>query len=107
MCRISVKLGGVHVKNKRDPSNSLRRTLVQSKGNNKAAILGVTVGNPFFAPVVGAGIVVGIDVVGIEAGNSITKHALLEVTTSALVTSDTNSLVLMSSTILRLENLMQ
>ena len=46
MCRISVKLGGVHVKNKRDPSNSLRRTLVQSKGNNKAAILGVTVGNP-------------------------------------------------------------
>ena len=78
MCRIGVKLGGVHVKNKRDPSNSLRRTLVQSKGNNKAAILGVTVGNPFFAPVVGAGIVVGIDVVGIEAGNSITKHALLE-----------------------------
>ena len=40
-------------------------------------------------------------------GNSITKHALLEETTSALVTSDTNSLVLMSSTILRLENLMQ
>ena len=39
--------------------------------------------------------------------NSITKHALLEETTSALVTSDTNSLVLMSSTILRLENLMQ
>ena len=40
-------------------------------------------------------------------GNSITKHALLEVTTSALVTSDTNSLVLMSSTMFRLENLMQ
>ena len=38
---------------------------------------------------------------------SIIKHALLEVTFSALVTSDTNMLVLMPSTILRLENLMQ
>ena len=46
MCRITAKVRGVHVENKRDPSNSLKRTWVQSKGNNKTAILGVTVGSP-------------------------------------------------------------
>ena len=34
------------MENKRDPSNSLKRTWVQSKGNNKTAVLGVTVGIP-------------------------------------------------------------
>ena len=33
------------MENKRDPSNSLKRTWVQSKGNNKTAILGRAVGN--------------------------------------------------------------
>ena len=34
------------MENKKDPSNSLKRTWVQSKGNSKVAILGVTVGIP-------------------------------------------------------------
>ena len=45
MCRITAKVRGVHVENKRDPSNSLKRTWVESKGNSKVAILGRAVGN--------------------------------------------------------------
>ena len=43
--RSNAKVGGGHVENKRDPSNSLKRTQVESKGNNKTAILGRAVGN--------------------------------------------------------------